>query len=415
MMASIEKNKNYLMAERQLSPSRRGLLGLSAAIGVSSLLPGCALPGRGQAVPRNLTHQASVLGIKNERFLIPNDLPALVEEFQLAAERRAAEARRSTVRGGSNDGAMLAVSGGGEDGAFGAGILCGWSDRGTRPTFELVTGVSTGALTAPFAFLGTEWDRALKSVYTDISPKDVLRQRFLTAALVDDALADNAPLFSTISRYFDDTMLQKIAEGYRAGRLLLIGTANIDAQLPTTWNIGAIANSGHPQALDLIRKILLASAAIPGAFPPVMIDVNTPSGSFQEMHVDGGAFTQVFLYPRRYSAMQRATARNAQPFAKRAYVIRNARFDPNWAMVDRRALSIAGRAISTMIASGGYNDIVRIWNTTRQDGVDFNLAYISSQFEGSYSQPFEQAYMRQLFDYAYERSLRGETWVKEPP
>lgn len=414
-MGRMEKNKSYSGPERPVLSGRRGFLGLSAAVGVSSLLPGCALPDRGQAVPRNLTHEASVLGIRNERFLIPRDLPALIDEFQSAAERRVTEARRAGGQRGLNDGAMLAVSGGGEDGAFGAGILCGWSDRGTRPTFELVTGVSTGALTAPFAFLGTEWDKELKSVYTDISTKDVLRQRFLTAALLDDALADNTPLFQTISRYFDDRMLQKIAEGYRAGRLLLVGTANIDAQLPTTWNLGAIADSGHPQALNLIRKILLASAAIPGAFPPVMINVNTPSGSFQEMHVDGGAFTQVFLYPRRYSAMQRAMARNGRPFAKKAFVIRNARFDPDWAMVDRRALSIAGRAISTMIASGGYNDIVRIWNTTRQDGVDFNLAYISSQFEGSYSQPFEQAYMRQLFDYAYQRALRDEAWAKEPP
>jgi len=131
--------------------------------------------------------------------------------------------------------------------------------------------------------------------------------------------------------------------------------------------------------------------------------------------VDGGAFTQVFLYPRRLSALQRAGGRTERPIASKAFVIRNARLDPSWATVDRRALSIAGRAISTMIASGGYNDIVRILNTTRQDGVDFNLSFISSEFTGSYTQPFEQAYMRQLFEYGYHRARRNEAWVKEPP
>ena len=414
-MKIFKNARSQSEGSKEMRSDRRGFLALSAAMGASSILPGCALPDRGPAVPRNLTGQATVLGIPNERFLIPHDLPALVNEFELAAERRRAAARQSGVRIASRDRAMLAVSGGGEDGAFGAGILCGWSDQGSRPTFELVTGVSTGALTAPFAFLGTEWDRELKAVYTDISPKDVLRQRFLTAALMDDALADNTPLYATISKYLDERMLAKIAEGYREGRLLLIGTANIDAQVPTTWNIGAIANSGHPQALDLVRKILLASAAIPGAFPPVMINVRTPTGSFQEMHVDGGAFTQVFLYPRRLSALQRAGGRTERPIASKAFVIRNARLDPSWATVDRRALSIAGRAISTMIASGGYNDIVRILNTTRQDGVDFNLSFISSEFTGSYTQPFEQAYMRQLFEYGYHRARRNEAWVKEPP
>lgn len=147
-----------------------------------------------------------------------------------------------------------------------------------------------------------------------------------------------------------------------------------------------------------------------------MIDAQIGDNQFQEMHVDGGAFTQVFLYPRRLMNLRRRPDdRRSNPIAPRAYIIRNARLDPNWASVDRRALSIAGRAISTMIASGGYNDLVRIYATTRQDGVDFNLAYISSQFEGVYSEPFEQAYMRRLFSYAYQRSVAGFEWAKQPP
>lgn len=394
---------------------RRGLMGLGAALLAAPALSGCSTPSRGPAVPRQLTGDVSVLGIPNERFLIPKDIGALVAEFEAAAARRAVIARNGPRRRDAER-AMLAISGGGEDGAFGAGILCGWSDQGTRPQFELVTGVSTGALTAPFAFLGPRWDHALKAVYTDITPADVLRPRFLTAAILDDAISDNAPLFRTISRYVTHEMLEEIAQGYQEGRLLLVGTANIDAQLPVTWNIGAIAASGHPKALELIRKILLASAAIPGAFPPVMIDAKNGDNEFQEMHVDGGAFTQVFLYPRILTNLRRRQNTNTpHPIAPRAYIIRNARLDPNWASVDRRALNIAGRAISTMIASAGYNDLVRIHTTTRQDGVDFNLAYISSQFDGVYSEPFEQAYMRKLFSYAYQRSVSGFDWAKQPP
>jgi hypothetical protein len=148
----------------------------------------------------------------------------------------------------------------------------------------------------------------------------------------------------------------------------------------------------------------------------VMIDVAVGDRAYQEMHVDGGAFTQVFLYPRRLAELREARIRRGLPVVPaRAYIIRNARLDPDWAMVDRRTLSIAGRAISTMIASGGYNDIVRIWNTTRQDRVDFNLAYIGADFTGTYREPFEQAYMRQLFDYAFARARRGYDWAKQPP
>ena len=396
---------------RPLAAGRRRALQGMAGLGLTAAA-GCAAPPRGDPVPRALVAQASALGIPNERFLIPLDLPALAREYEAAQVRR----RRHRAGGGPPRTAMLAVSGGGEDGAFGAGLLCGWSDHGSRPVFDLVTGVSTGALTAPFAFLGPEWDAPLRSVYTDITPAQVLRPRGLLAALTEDALADNEPLFRTISRYLDARMLAAIERGYEEGRLLLVGTANLDAQMPVTWNIGAIAASGHPGALDLVRRILLASAAVPGAFPPVMLDVTADGRAFQEMHVDGGAFTQVFLYPRQLAALRRASPVGAEPVVPaRAYVIRNARLDPNWAAVDRRMLTIAGRAIATMIGSGGYNDLVRIWSTTRQDGVDFNLAFIGADFEGTYTEAFEQAYMRRLFAYAYDRARRGYDWAKQPP
>jgi predicted acylesterase/phospholipase RssA len=385
--------------------------------GAASLgLSGCAFPEREPAVPRGQSARASVLGVPNERFrpMEPGDAERLEAEFAAAFDRqRRQQGRPSTADPTQLD--LLAVSGGGENGAFGAGLLNGWTRRGDRPSFDLVTGVSTGALTAPFAFLGPSRDAELKSVYTDISLDKVARRRWFTAALFDDAMADSAPLFELISSYLDDRMLADIAQGHRDGRLLLVATADIDAQMPVIWNIGAIAASGHARAKETIRRVLLASAAIPGAFPPVMFDVTVDGVRHQEMHVDGGAFTQAFLYPSSVARRRRAVARAARYVPARAWIIRNGRLDPEWAATDRRTVSIAGRAVSTMIASSGYNDVVRMYFTTQRDGVDFNLAFIGRDFTQEYAEPFEPAYMRALFDYGYERAARGFDWMRLPP
>lgn len=397
--------------------SRRRLFGAAVAGAAVAALPGCALPPRLEAVPAGRTHDATVLGLPNERFRIvtPRGQAALDQEVVAAFARR----RRAL---NLPDGAMvpelnlLAVSGGGENGAFGAGLLNGWTTQGTRPVFDLATGVSTGALTAPFAFLGPAWDGPLREVYTEITPEQVLRRRWLTAAIFDDALADTTPLFETISRYLDERMLAAIAAGYAEGRLLLIGTADIDAQEPVVWNIGAMAASGHPRALDTIRRILLASAAIPGAFPPVLFDVTLDGAPHQEMHVDGGTFAQAFLYPPAVTSARRAAlARRQRVQPARAWIIRNGRLGSEWAMVDRRGVTIAARAIGSMIAASGFNDAVRLYFFTQRDGVDFNLAYIGPEFTMRLESPFEPGYMRALYAHGYDRARAGGGWVQAPP
>src|SRR5512146_2504093 len=191
--------------------SRRRLFRAVAAGGAALSLPACAIPPRLPAVPADRSAEASVLGLPNERFRIAT------AEGQAGFDREAVDAlarRRRALN--LPDGAtlpelnLLAVSGGGENGAFGAGLLNGWTTQGTRPVFDLATGVSTGALTAPFAFLGPAWDGPLREVYTEITPEQVLRRRWLTAAIFDDALADTTPLFETISRYLDERMLAAI-------------------------------------------------------------------------------------------------------------------------------------------------------------------------------------------------------------
>jgi predicted acylesterase/phospholipase RssA len=395
--------------------SRRSLFDIAVGAGAAVLVAGCSTPVRGTAVPMGRTTQASVLGLPNERFFPLYGTKPLEVEFASAADRLR-RAQGLAPNAPLPEVQLLSVSGGGENGAFGAGLLCGWSEQGTRPVFELVTGVSTGALTAPFAYLGSSYDPQLRAVYTQMTISGVLLKRYLTAALFDDALADNSPLFKTISGYLDEAMLAALTKGYEEGRLLLIGTSDLDAQQPVIWNIGAIAKSGHPRALDTIRRILLASAAIPGAFPPTMFDVALDGISYQEMHVDGGAFAQAFLYPAGLTRQRRARMTNGQVVVPAvAYVIRNGRLDPDWSSTERKTLSIVGRAIDTMITASGYNDVLRMYYTTQHDGIDFNLAHIGSDFTQKLPAPFDQGYMRALFDYGYQRARRGYDWSKQPP
>jgi len=211
---------------------RRGLFGIAAGGGVAVLLAGCSLPVRGTAVPIGRTIQASVLGVPNERFFPFYGTEPLEVEFMAAADRLR-QAKGLAPNAPLPEVPLLAVSGGGENGAFGAGLLCGWSEHGTRPVFELVTGISTGALTAPFAYLGSSYDAELRTVYTELTVSGVFSNRRFTAALFDDAMTDNSPLFKTISGYLNEAMLAALAKSYDDGRLLLIGTANLDAQ--TRW------------------------------------------------------------------------------------------------------------------------------------------------------------------------------------
>lgn len=382
-------------------------------LAVALVATACSHPTRGPAVPRADTARALPLGIPNARFFADGDITLLMDEARRALMREIATLKaegRAPTPANLPPVHFLAVSGGGDNGAFGAGLLNGWTGTGKRPEFKVVTGVSTGALIAPFAFLGSDWDPALREVYTTMTAERVFRARGISAALFDDAMADTTPLAQVIAKYADEKMFAAIAREYNEGRLLLIGTTDLDAQRPVIWNIGALAASGKPEALDLFRKILRASAAIPGLFQPVMLDVELDGRQYQEMHVDGGAIAQLFLYPPALEAGRLLKRR------RHAYVIRNARLDPDWAMAERRTVTIAGRAINTMLAASGQNDVLRTYFISVRDGVDYNLAYIGSDFVAPEKKgEFDQAYMHALYDYGYRQAKAGKEWHKLPP
>jgi predicted acylesterase/phospholipase RssA len=177
-----------------------------------------------------------------------------------------------------------------------------------------------------------------------------------------------------------------------------------------------IASSRDPRALELFRAVMVTSAAIPGAFPPTMIDVEAGGKAFQEMHVDGGAVAQVFLYPPTLDVRAKQVSGKLVEARERvAYIIRNARVDPEWAEVERRTLSISSRAISSLINTQGIGDLYRIYATTQRDKVDFNLAYISKAFDAPHPREFDTEYMRELFSFAYVQAVGGYPWQKLPP
>ena len=379
-------------------------------------MSGCSFPERGTPVPKAETARALPLGIPNARFFADGDPKPMIEEGMRALEREEAALRAvGNARPGQGGVKLppvnyLAVSGGGDNGAFGAGLMNGWTETGTRSEFKMVTGVSTGALIAPFAFLGPDYDATLREVYTTMTPEKVYRARGFSAALYDDAMADTTPLSQVIAGYADQKMFDAIAREYQKGRLLMIGTTDLDAQRPVIWNIGALAASGHPGALDLFRKILRASAAIPGAFQPVLIDVEIDGRRYQEMHVDGGAIAQLFLYPASIDLSKSGVRR-----VRHAYIIRNAPLDPDYSASERRTISIAGRAINTMLAASGQNDVLRTYFVTQRDGVDYNLAYIGTDFKAPKTGEFDQIYMNALYQYGYQQAKGGRAWHKTPP
>ncbi|MGE0723398.1 MAG: patatin-like phospholipase family protein [Alphaproteobacteria bacterium] len=383
-------------------------------------LQACSTPVRLPPVPRAETSNALPLGLQNVRYFADEDAEEMAQEGLRSVQREVAAMGGLPANGRLPTANFLAISGGGDNGAFGAGLLVGWTKAGNRPSFKVVTGISTGSLIAPLAFLGPAYDATLQQVYTTISQKDIFVDRGLTAAIFDDALSDTSPLFAMISSQINEQLLAEIASEYAKGRLLLIGTTNLDAQRPVIWNMGALAASGHPRRLELFRRILLASAAVPAAFPPVLIDVEVPGKpdtKYQELHVDGGAIAQVFLYPPSIR-LDRESARMRQQGIsreRRAFIIRNGRVDPEWNEVERSTLTIAGRAISTMIHVSGLNDLFRVWTTAQRDGVDYNLAYIGSDFEAPRKGDFDREFMSALFAYAHDRAVRGYPWHKTPP
>jgi len=207
-------------------------------------------------------------------------------------------------------------------------------------------------------------------------------------------------------KYVTADLLREVARAYASGRLLFIATTNLDARQPVVWDMGAIATRGDGAALDLFRKVMLASTSIPGVFPPVMLDVEVDGKRYQEMHVDGAVMKQVFLVSDPAAAGGRE---------RHLYVIRNGRIDAQWGSTERRTTAVAHRALDALVDRQAVNDIYRLQFLAQQEGSDLNIAYIDSGFDYPHAQLFAGDYMRRLFQYSYQLGANGYPWRKSLP
>jgi predicted acylesterase/phospholipase RssA len=307
----------------------------------------------------------------------------------------------------------LALSGGGENGAFAAGLLKGWTRAGNRPDFGVVTGVSTGALIAPFAFIGAPGDEALEKAYTETSAADVFE-----FGGGQESLTDTWPLKRGIERSVTPALLEAVAAEHRKGRRLLVVTTELDSLRPTLWDMGAIAQAGGPAGLKLFREVLLASAAIPGIFPPVMIDSVGPGAKrFQEMHADGGATAPFFVAPGR-SLLEpiagTAPADGDRLPAPAVYVVVNTSQAPDFQVAQRSMLSILGRSLSAMIKAQTTGAIAVTRAFAARTGLPLHVATIDQRFGQTSQAPFEQGYMRALFAHGERLGKAGTAFDWSP-
>jgi len=314
----------------------------------------------------------------------------------------------------SSDCSFLVLSGGGAYGAFGAGFLNGWSESGSRPHFRVVTGVSTGALIAPLAFVGPKYDERLKTAYTTVSTRDILDVSGVLQLLWGESYAKTKPLVKTIEQQVDEHVLAEIAAEHAKGRRLYIGTTNLDAQRFMIWDMGAIASSGRPDALELFRKVMLASASIPGAFPPVFIEVEVDGETYDEMHVDGGVSAEMFGYNnllfKESSYAERLRAEHCS-----LYILRNGKFAREPAQIPRRVTKIAPRSLMTLMKAHSWMGMFRLHAIAEEDGVDFNYVSIPADYEFGGNELFDRDEMNRLYHLGFEMAQSGDPWGKSWP
>lgn len=305
----------------------------------------------------------------------------------------------------------LALSGGGADGAFGAGFLVGLTEAGSRPQFSAVSGVSTGALIAPFAFLGSRYDKMLTELYTSGIAASLVKGQSPLSILATSGPFANNRLRDLVDRYVDEALLRAIAAESAKGRLLIVITTNLDTQRASVWNMGKIAEIGTPEALTLFRQVLTASASIPVVFPPVLIEVETNGRHFEEMHVDGGVTAPILTLPETF--LFRGGTLPGQPI--NLYVLVNNKINPDFQIVPGTTAKIAARSASTLVKAQTRSTIFESYRFTRRNHFKFNLAYIDDDFASAGKDDFSTQYMRSLFEYGHEKGRSSKAWSHELP
>ncbi len=313
---------------------------------------------------------------------------------------------QSAAAGRSEPLTMLTISSGSDEGAFAAGLLNGWSEAGKRPSFDVVVGVSTGALVAPLAFLGPEYDDTLRFIYTGISGRDIFRARPIQGLLGGSSMASNQPLRDLVEKTVTLELVDAIAKEHRAGRRLLALTTNLDAQKGVVWDIGEIASSSRHDKIQLIHSILMASSSIPGLFPPELIKVEANGHYFSEAHVDGAVTSSFFVLPTAIlnNEIHASTPRIAGGSVD---IIYNGALRPLPARSELRTFSLIDRAMETMILINDQTAIRSLTNHADNNGISVTLWQIAPDQLDADANMFDQHYMMKLFEHGRTTGVRS--------
>ena len=337
----------------------------------------------------------------------PENVRSVTEDrvsFERGTERFLARVRSASGGGAVN---VLALSGGGAGAAFGAGALTGLTRAGTRPQFHVVTGVSAGALTAPFAFLGPSWDDQLTESFSGQRSANLV-QFSVTGLFFGSSVFRGKPLADLVNHYATEEMLRAVAVEAAKGRLLLIATTDLDSERTVIWDMGAIAMQGGPAALKLFRQVLVASASIPGLFPPVMIPVETSGTILEEMHVDGSTTASMFIAPEIASVLpdQLGGLRGAN-----VYVIANGQYGATTITTRARTLAITKRGIEASLHSSTRGAVLATLALANRNDMNLKVTAIPDDYQFNGLLDLKPERMRALFDFGAECAMRGELWT----
>lgn len=387
---------NGLNGARRIMKAGRPVLAL--ALG-AFLLSGCASGSR------------MAFSEAEEMAAVPTGAPGI--RYWADAPAGAFQGARHVVAEPGRPFVYLALSGGG-GGAYGAGVLNGWKQSGTRPQFTMVSGVSTGVLIAPFAFLGSDYDATLKPMYTSGQAAKMIGRPNIFGPIFGNALFGRDRLRRMVDRYLAANLLSAIAREDRKGRRLEVVTTNLDAQRAVIWDMGAIADIGGPKALRLFRDILAASASVPVVFAPQLIEVEANGRTFQELHADGTVSAPIYTLPDAVLFGHKTIVSGAAPTPQNQagmYVIVNARIDPGFQVLPNKAVAIATQSFSTMNRVATKAVLAQTYDAATREGFGFHLTYIGTDIGDQGGTGFETDAMRKLYAYGFDKARAGSFWI----
>jgi hypothetical protein len=371
-------------------------LGLAAAAVLSGALPGCVTAPRTPFTPEQQA-VASPAGFNHIRY---NEGDAALADMLRAALRPDGQGAVDT----------LAISGGGANGAYGAGLLYGWDKAGTRPEFQLVTGISAGAMAAPLAFAGPKWDEQLRQTYFSGQTHRLLQSRGLLG-LLTPGLYRKAPLEDLVRAWVTDDLLRAIAIEHAKGRRLLVATTDLDTGELVVWDMGAIASRGGPEARNLFVQVLVASASVPGVFAPTMIKVRGAGRDFEEMHVDGQADAAFFAIPQAMLLSRRPT--DAQ-HAHHLFIIVNGQLNTAFAVTPVGTMPILARTVEAATKASIRSALITTLEFCRHNGCDLSVSAVPPELKDD-ALDFTDAHIQSLFSAGESAAESGQAWTSAAP